>query len=272
MPHKPTKHVSSGDLCFNIIKLPPLQEPMACHLHPSIPQGSCLIVAPSCSGKTTLLVNLLLRRVFGVLVHYSQIHIFSPTCQTDESWDMIQPEQYTPFRIKCDDGKKRMTARIELHEEFDEGEIINIMDDQSARPREKRRNVLIILDDCAADFKDNVALSRLAMRGRHSRCFTWISTQMYRRIPRAVRTNIPYYIVFNTNQNETRTISEELATGSIHAFEAMLNKCTRRAFSFLGVNMKKPVDTRYSCNFNPIRIDNKVGGDSDSNTDQEGNE
>lgn len=237
---------------INILPLPNLETPDVCRLHPNIPQGSCLIVAPSNSGKTTLIVNLLLRQVFGVLVHYKHIYIFSPTCRSDASWDMVQPEHYHPFRMKCPDGKRRLTAEIHLHDTFDQARIARIMKDQEEVPRPERDNVLLIIDDFASEFKDTVTMSRLVMRGRHSKVWVWISTQLYRKIPRSIRVNMPYYIFFLVNTNELKTISEELATGSISAFEALFRRCTEAAFSFFCINAKLPVAQRYFCNFKKI--------------------
>lgn len=237
-----------------ILPLPKLHNPDPCHLHPDIPQGSMLLVAPSNSGKTTLLVNLLLRRVFGVLVHYETIHVLSPTCKSDSSWDMLQPGTYHRFKLKCADGKKRKTADIQLHDVLDEPALERMMEEQLELPSSERKNVLIILDDFASDLRDTQTLARLAMRGRHSKIWLWISTQMYKRIPRVVRVNMPYYIFFAVNANELKTISAELATSSATEFENLFNECTSNAFSFFCVNSKLPPRQRYACNFKKISL------------------
>ena len=246
---------SSDDVCIRA--LPCVGKPTGpCMLHPQIPQSSCLIVAPSNSGKTTMIVNLLLRKVFGVIVHYEVVHIFSPTCRSDASWDLVQEDVYRPHKIKCADGKRRMTAEIQLHDTFDQDHIQELLTEQEALPKKERPNTLMIIDDFASDFRDTQVMSRLAMRGRHSRMFLWISTQLYRKIPRSIRVNMPYYIFFQVNQNELKTIAEELATSKIQDFIKVFQQCTNKAYSFFCVNMKKSVRERYWCNFTtPLTIE-----------------
>ena len=238
---------------ITIHPLPTIHEEPESLLHPDIPQGSCLITAPSNSGKTVLIVNLMLRRDLGVLVHYNEIHVYSPTCRSDASWDLVQPDVYRSHTIKVD-GKKHQTAEIRLYEDLDEASIVKTMDDNAALSRKERKKILIVLDDFAAEIKSTVALNRLVMRGRHSFVWCWISTQLYRKIPRSVRVNMPHYIFFSVNQNELKTIAEELSTNTFAQFEHIFRRCTDAKYSFLSVDMKKPVENRYSCNFNKIDL------------------
>ena len=60
---------------------------------------------------------------------------------------------------------------------------------------------------------------------------------------------MPFLIFFGVNSNELSTISDELATANVKEFETMFRECTSAAYSFLGVNMKKAVSSRYSCSF-----------------------
>lgn len=236
----------------SVLPLPTISNPDPCHIHPLAPQGSALLVAPSNSGKTTLIVNILLRSVFGVNTHYDVIYVFSPTVHADTSWDLIQPAVYHPAKVKCRDGKKRMQATIILVDTFDEGRIARIMDDNMATDKDNRAKILLVIDDFADQFRNTQTLSRLIMRGRHSKVWTWISTQLYRKIPRTIRVNMPFLIFFQVNSNELKTISEELATSSVRSFEDMFRRATNRAYAFLTVNMKKPVSDRYTSNFEPI--------------------
>lgn len=238
-------------MSIQIKPLPTIHEEPKSLLHKAVPQGSCLITAPSNSGKTVLMVNLMLRIEFGVLIHYDTIYVYSPTCRSDASWDLVQPDVYRPHDVRVN-RKKHRTAEIELRETLDEDEIVRVMDENSALPREERKKILMIIDDFAAEIKSTIALNRLVMRGRHSYVWTWISTQLYRKIPRSVRVNMPYYIFFAVNQNELKTIAEELGTNTFSQFETIFRRCTDAKYSFLGVNMKRPVSERYSCNFEKI--------------------
>ena len=237
---------------IQIHSLPKLDNPDPCHLHPAIPQGSCLFVAPSASGKSTLIVNLILRRVFGVLVHYKRILVFSPTVYSDSSWDMLSEDMYHPFKIKCADGRRRRTAEVILDDAFSMEKLDKIMKDQGDIQRSERPNTLIILDDWASELSNTPSMQRLAFRGRHMKLWLWLATQLYRKVPRSLRVNVPYYIIFSVNSNELRTISEELAVGSVKEFEVMFRRGTAEPYGFLCVDMKRAPAKRFSFNFKKI--------------------
>ena len=238
---------------IEIIRLPTVHKEDESLLHPSIPQGSCLFTAPSGSGKTTLIVNLLLRKVFGTLIHFEHIHAYSPTCKSDASWDLLQPDQYRSHKIKVD-GKTYNTAQIHLNDELDEAEIQKIMTDNADTPREERPRRLIIIDDFAADMKNTQVLRRLIMRGRHSKVWCWLTTQLYKRIPRGVRVNMPAHIIWSCNAGEMKSISEELSNLPGNKFNALFREATDTPFGFMYINLKLPPKQRYHKNFEQISI------------------
>jgi len=195
---------------LEILALPKLRKKNFGHqnIHPDVPQGSALFIAPSNSGKTTLMVNLLLRRVFGVITSYETIHVISPTVFADDSWEMLLPDNYKRFKIKTRSGKLIKSADIQVHDEYNTQMIESIMNQQESVPKKKRRRILIILDDIADSIVQSPILDRLFFRGRHSGIWCWISSQLYKRIPRGLRVNSPYYVFFRVNTNELNTIAE----------------------------------------------------------------
>jgi hypothetical protein len=224
----------------------PIPEREACTIHPLLPIGSCVFVAPSGSGKTTTMLNLLLRRRYGVNTWYDVVHVFSPTVYDDPSWAIL--DSYRPTKIKCNDGKKRMTARINLHNGLDLDVLAQIMDGASGVTR-----TLIILDDCAPDLKKDTTLEKLFFTGRHTGMFCWLSSQLYRKIPRGLRVNSPYLFLFkNINSNELDTIADEIAVEEVKDFKRTYRDATREPYSFLTVDTRKSFDERYTSNFKKI--------------------
>ena len=240
---------------LEIVALPRVTGEDPCLIPDVLPQGSCLFIAPSNSGKTNLIVNLLLRKRFGYLTHYSKVYIFSPTAHSDQSWDLLHPEHYRPYTVTCIDKVKRQTCQFILDDEFSEEKLNRIMQQQDKLPSDSRPKILIVLDDVASELRrDSRTLNRLAMRGRHSKIWTWISSQLYKKLPRSIRVNIPYLVFFQVNQNELKTISEELATDSVRAWETMFKRATSEQYSFLTVDQKKAVAARYTSSFKSIQL------------------
>lgn len=235
----------------DIIQLPKVKKNRFgyCNIHPLAPQGSALFIAPSNSGKTTLIVNLILRKVFGIITSYSEIHIFSPTALMDDSWELLLPERYRPFKIKCKDGKRRLSANIEVHDSYAPADVEALLNRQEELEESERKRMLIILDDVADSLSQNSVLDRLFFRGRHSGIFCWISSQLYRRVPRGIRVNAPFYIFFRVNTNELKTITDELAVEDRKVFESMFVKATSRKYSFLTINAKNGLEDRYTSSF-----------------------
>lgn len=227
------------------------------NIHPSVPQGSCIFIAPSNSGKTTLMVNLLLRKVFGIIYSYETIHVISPTVFADDSWEMMLPDNYKRFKVRTRDGRKIKSADIKVHDSYSVSIIENIMEEQEQVPKSKRKRVLIILDDIADSIVQSPILDRLFFRGRHSGIFCWISSQLYRRIPRGLRVNSPFYVFFRVNTNELNTISEELAVEDKKTFIRLFMDATGDQYSFLSIDAKKGLKDRYAKNFTPLKNVNK---------------
>lgn len=217
-----------------------------CHIHPLVPQGSCLFIAPSNSGKSTLILNLCLRKCFGILTSYDKIYIFSPTVYDDPSWSIL--DDYKPSKVKCHDGKKRDTAEIIVSDEYDLDVLQTILDESDSSKR-----TLVILDDIAPELSKNKVLDRLFFRGRHSGVYCWISSQQYRKVPLSIRLNSPYYVIFRVNQSEANTIADELAVEDKKDFIKTLRKATDPKYGFLTIDLKKSFDERYTSSFKPIK-------------------
>lgn len=222
-----------------------------CLIPPQCPQGSCLFIAPSNSGKSTLICNMLARQnTFGYLTWYQNVFVLSPTSDLDETWDVLKPPHYVPWEHHCTDGKKRMTAAIHFLNPSWEG-VDAILDAQEKLPEQRRGRTLIIADDMASEMKTRAhpALTRLVFSGRHRRVWFWLTSQMYRSVPRQIRTNSPFIVIFRVNRNEAKTLAEELSVTSEQEFIDALNRATEPRFGFLTVDMARAPTERLGMNF-----------------------
>jgi len=209
----------------------------------NLPQNNVIFVAPSNSGKTTLIVNLIMRKKFGYIEEYDEIYIFSPTLHLDDSWNIVL--DYTTMK-----KPRKSYADIYLTDEYDEDQIEGIFINQENTEKSERKKVLIILDDVADILSShNNLLKKVFFKGRHYNISCWISTQSYKAIPRGVRINSPSFIFLNINPNEKRMISEELSKEERSTFEEKLSRCLSEKYSFLYLNMKTDIPKMYCKNF-----------------------
>ena len=208
----------------------------------NLPQSNLLFVAPSNSGKTTLLVNLILKKAFGYIFHFDEIHIFSPTIFLDDSWNLVQ--------IYTETKQPKKHAKIFIHDEYDKDLIEDIIVKQKETDKENRKRILIILDDLADQLtKGNDLLKKLFFKGRHWQITTWISSQSYKAIPRSIRINSPGFIFMNLNTNERSMIISELSREDKKTFLDKFDRCISEKYSFLYLNMKSDIDEMYCQNF-----------------------
>ncbi len=176
---------------------------------PKLPTRS-LVLAPSFSGKTVLLQNLILDVYRGC---FERIYIFSPTIELDTTWRPVK--DYIEKEIKPN-KKERI-----YFDGYDPEELENIVKKQfnvvnymKQNNHKKLYSILIILDDMAEEkdfLKHNKLLHALYTKGRHMGISTIISTQVYKSVAPTIRKNATNLIVFKLrNQGDMDALLEEL--------------------------------------------------------------
>jgi hypothetical protein len=233
-----------------------------------LPQSNAIIVAPSFTGKSVLINNLILKKKFRYLEEYDYIYLLSPTIFMDDSYQvmrdyikMIKEQKQKKLDIMIKKGliDKEIPKEVDVnddqiifHPSYDEAFIENILD-----TKDPKHKILFILDDVADSLKSasqKSILDRLFFRGRHENCFCWISSQRYCKIVPNIRTNANSVILFKTNNKDSKKIAEELAEDSIEDFLTLYNRCTRDKYNFMYIDVK--AKTSY-CNFShTIKIKN----------------
>jgi len=141
-----------------------------------LPAGA-LLLAPSNSGKTTLIQNMILDIYRNC---FSRIYIFSPSIHVDAVWNPVIA--YLKSNLKQDNKKEQY-----LFESYDEAALKNIIDTQhrliehmKANKMKKLFQILIIIDDFLDDprlVRNSRLLHSLYIRGRHTAISTITSTQ-----------------------------------------------------------------------------------------------
>ena len=203
---------------------------------------SFVLAAPTASGKTMIILNILLRYYKDM---FARVWIFSPSIKLDP--------QYAPLRKqleKMTDQQKEPT----MFEDLEQAVLGKLLDEQRAITEEcRKRNmkapqVCVILDDLA-DRGDILMkrqggnlgswLTSLATRGRHFGV-TWIvSSQVLNLVGTVLRKNVRCMCVWRLrNHKEVETLCEELS-GVYDAKTVMqlYTYATQDPFSFMFVRL-----------------------------------
>ena len=204
---------------------------------------SFILAAPTASGKTMIILNLLLRYYRDM---FSRIWFFSPSIKLDP--------QYQPLRKylekMCDQDKEPL-----MFEDLDQQALSRILEDQRQICEECRKRkhpipqVCVVLDDLAdrgdiLQKRQGAAsggswLVTLATRGRHFGC-TWIvSSQVLNLVGTVIRKNCRCMCVWRLrNAKEVETLCEELS--GVYSKDVLLDlyrEATAEPYSFLFIRL-----------------------------------
>jgi hypothetical protein len=209
---------------------------------PDLPT-SFILAAPTASGKTMIILNLLLRYYKDM---FARIWFFSPSIKLDP--------QYAPLRKYLEKMSDQDKEPL-MFEDLDQQALGGILDDQRAICEDCRKRkqpipqVCIVLDDLAdrGDIlqKRQGAVSggswlvSLATRGRHFGVTWCVSSQVFNLIGTVIRKNARTLCVWRLrNHKEVETLCEELSgVYSKDVLMGMYQEATAEPYSFLFVRL-----------------------------------
>ena len=208
---------------------------------PDLPT-SFLLAAPTASGKTMIILNLLLRYYKDM---FARIWIFSPSIKLDP--------QYAPLR-KYLEAMANQDKECLMYEDLDQKVLGKLLDEQrqiteQCRKRKiKAPQVCVVLDDLAD--RGDILTKRqggaqgswmisLATRGRHFGVTWIISSQVLNLVGTVIRKNVRSMCVWRLrNHKEVETLCEELS--GVYDKETIMEfyrHATSEPYSFLFVRL-----------------------------------
>lgn len=216
------------------------------HLPCPNPALRTIVVAPSYSGKSYFINEMLTDPKYGYCKVFkpSQIYIMSPTYETDTSYKDLKK-----YMKKHEDN---------VVDDFDQDFIKDIFETQKKNKLNKEaKPVLLLIDDLVTKIptRKQTILTDLFFKGRHLFVSIILTSQMYKAIPKALRTNACSYIFFSNNMNskEINEVADEMPDDYITSYVEDLRKPENYfQYDFIYVNMKMPKDKRYYKNMNEI--------------------
>jgi hypothetical protein len=206
---------------------------------PKVPFRTILL-APSQSGKTVLISNMILNLYRDV---FERIYIFSPSIDVDSTWDPVKKYQSDNMKVIEKEKEKLYFSH------YNPDDLENIISTQhrvtkllKKQGRKKLFSILIVVDDHADDpsfTRQSKLLHALFCRGRHNSISTIVSTQKFAAIHPIIRVNASALIVYRLrNAKELQAFIEEVS-GVITKKELyeIYKMATDEEYGFLYINL-----------------------------------
>jgi hypothetical protein len=197
------------------------------HLHNFDVPFRALVIAPSGSGKSNFLTNLITLFCKGTEGTFDNIYIF---CKSRDE----------PLYQYLSDKSKGL---IDVHENLDKLPAINELNNC--------KQTLIIFDDFISDIRKHPIISEYFIRGRKKSASIMFLSQSYYNTPKIIRQNINYCIILKLGgSRDINSILRECSIGiSKEQLLYMYNEATKKKFDTMIINLDKSGNERYRMNF-----------------------
>ena len=205
------------------VKSPPREKPRK-ELHPNLPELPCImtIIAPTKSGKTNLLSNILLREDFYKDVH-DNVTIMSNSIESDVTGRFL--------RKSCD-----------CYTGYSDEVLGGLITQQKTFSEEDRPFIGLVFDDILGSVKRNSYLNALVTRSRHFGVgLLAISVQSFKALGPVIRNNTNAFICLNLqNMSELEKISSEYSGmfGGDDNFKKIYHKATENRYDFMYLDLQ----------------------------------
>ena len=177
-----------------------------------------LLVGPSGSGKSNLLMNFLLK-----FIDYDRLYIYSPHLQQD----CYKKLKHVLECVENETGEQILTMEA------------NLDDMVSPEDLDPHMQNVIVFDDLVLSSKESQRkMTEMFVRGRHANCSCIYLSQMYHKIPRDIRLNSTHLCIFDVcNKREMSLLSTELNSKMSNSdFINMYCKCTEKPYDFMYID------------------------------------
>ena len=214
------------------VKPPPKEKPRKV-LHPNLPELPTImvLVAPTKSGKSTILSNLFLREEFYKGA-FDNVTIMSNTIDQDITSRFL--------RKACD-----------CYTGYDDNVLAGIVEQQKQFDDDERPFIGMIFDDILGSVKRNSYLNSLVTRSRHYGVgLLAISVQSFKSISPTIRNNCNSFICCNLqNMNELDKISDEYSGmfGGDEKFRKIYHRATQNRYDFLFLDLQENPARAFCC-------------------------
>lgn len=221
------------------------------------PPYRIILNGASGSGKTQVILNILLNPQFGYSSYFDYINVFIGSLDDlDEYTELSHKNRcfcYDEDKNKYSKKKMRIDEKMSIRQGVSNSELLELIDEIESNEYLKTKRYLFVFDDLVAtDLLKNTtkssAIDVLFIRGRHLArgASTIISTQKWNMLKTNLRAiNATHVFLFNGLPNhQKKLIASEISGGyDEKEFIDIYEKYTNEKYSFIVVNLRNPKQT-----------------------------
>jgi hypothetical protein len=217
------------------------------------------LIAPPHSGKTTLLLNMLLSPTMGYNKYFKKIVVWSPTLLEDPTWSAL------PDEILKDS-----------YDKFDMNTILNEWEEAKDDVKQNGKTLdnarWFIIDDSMGELfapgNMSTPATDVCTRGRHDNVSVSYVTQAYKKLPKSVRIGASNVAMWNCpNEQEVLDVFKEHG-GDMNKedFLAMCHHVWKTPYAFLHLNYQFSPPKFFSSFGNEVML--KDAGEKEEETNE----
>lgn len=192
------------------------------------PPFTLAMVAPTKSGKSTIIANMLKNCLMGYNDNvFSEVYYISPTIAFDKTLKSIFDDEEI-IKITDEDDLIHLDSIL--------GELIK---SQKEKDEDERQHILICIDDCLEYLKKSKRLDSLPSYSRHFKISIILTTQIFNALPVKLRKNVSGFTIGHIfNYKDIENIEDEIGC-NFPDFRAKYNEATNDPYSFLFVDQRE---------------------------------
>lgn len=191
----------------------------------------CMLMnAPPKSGKSNLLVNILMNCSFDYVHKFKNIYWISPTVRSDKTTQPI-------MNILNDETDNDIKDIIKIFTDDDLDDMNSLIRAIIEHQVDEKDPTLIIMDDCIGKMK-NGEFGKLCAKYRHFNLSIICISQSFKSFDTISRNSASHYILFKTyNEKEEEKMIEEL--NGFPNIKKYYNDATQEKYNFLYINVEE---------------------------------
>lgn len=235
---------------IKVFEAPRKHDRQAEKIPPALPRPPfrMVISAPSNSGKSNLIKNILYNKDWGYIKYFKEFYIWCGSLDDCAEYRRLGQ-------------KARIAKRMKVIQEYDDDAVRDLYNDLEADPDGPPPSLFIFDDQVFNNISKRQTMNtidRIFMSGRHANISIIITTQQYRKLNVSTRSiNLTHLVVFSSNRRDMETIADEHG-GLLDDAQALqlVQQMTAKRFAFMVIDYTEPPARRFkNMHFEPIEIE-----------------